>query len=176
MDGLWKYYAKWNKSETNSIWFHLYVESKKQNSWVQRTGWWLPERRSVWVKRIKRYRLPVIKWISYGDISIVQWLPSLMSCCKLESYYSILKLRITKFCNSVLWQWLDVRRRLFHEYMNAKTNVMKRMSCCMLITLQLKKKFKSCQPHKSYLPNVPLIFITQLISVLEWLRALCFTV
>ena len=91
------------------------------------------------MKRIKRYRLPVIKWISYGDISIVQWLPSLMSCCKLESYYSILKLRITKFCNSVLWQWLDVRRWLFHEYMNAKTNVMKRMSCCMSITLQLKK-------------------------------------
>ena len=29
--------------------------------------------------------------------------------------------------------------RMFHKYMNAKTNVMKRMSCCMSIILQLKK-------------------------------------
>ena len=34
MDGiLWRYYAKWNKSDrkTNTVWSHLYVESKKSH-------------------------------------------------------------------------------------------------------------------------------------------------
>ena len=91
------------------------------------------------MKRIERYKLPVIKWISCGDISTVQWPPSVISCCKFESYYYILKVCITKFCNSVLWQWLDLPWWLFHKYMNAKTNVMKLMSCCMSIILQSKK-------------------------------------
>ena len=26
-----KHYVKWNKSETNTVWYHLYVESKKPN-------------------------------------------------------------------------------------------------------------------------------------------------
>ena len=30
MDGCRGYYGKWNKRKTNTIWFHLYVESKKQ--------------------------------------------------------------------------------------------------------------------------------------------------
>ena len=32
MDGLGGYYAKWNKSKkTNTVWYHIYVESKKYN-------------------------------------------------------------------------------------------------------------------------------------------------
>ena len=34
MDGSRRYYSKWNKSKTNTVWFHLYVESKKQNKWT----------------------------------------------------------------------------------------------------------------------------------------------
>ena len=29
MDGHWGHYAKWNKSEKNTVWSHLYVESKQ---------------------------------------------------------------------------------------------------------------------------------------------------
>ena len=45
------YYRK-----TNTIWFHLYMESKKQNKWtnktkqnpwIQRKDWWLPEGKGV---------------------------------------------------------------------------------------------------------------------------------
>ena len=25
----WRHYAKWNKRKTNTVWSHLYVESKK---------------------------------------------------------------------------------------------------------------------------------------------------
>ena len=35
MDGPWGYYAMWNKSDKerpNTVWFHLYVESKKQTN------------------------------------------------------------------------------------------------------------------------------------------------
>ena len=37
MDGLGGYNAKWNKSErkTNTVWYHLYVESKKYNKIVK---------------------------------------------------------------------------------------------------------------------------------------------
>ena len=37
MDGLGGYNAKWNKSErkTNTVWYHLYVESKKYNKLVK---------------------------------------------------------------------------------------------------------------------------------------------
>ena len=28
LDEPWGYYPKWNKSKTNTIWYHLYVESK----------------------------------------------------------------------------------------------------------------------------------------------------
>ena len=39
MDGLGEHYAKWNKSDrkTNTIWYHLYVESKKYNKLVNIT-------------------------------------------------------------------------------------------------------------------------------------------
>lgn len=30
MGGPREFYAKWNKSETNSMWFHVYVESRKR--------------------------------------------------------------------------------------------------------------------------------------------------
>ena len=45
MDGPRGYCAKWNKSETNIIWFHLYVESKKQNS--EGIDRWLLEKKGV---------------------------------------------------------------------------------------------------------------------------------
>ena len=32
-DGPRGYYAEWNKTKTNTVWFHLYVESKIQNKW-----------------------------------------------------------------------------------------------------------------------------------------------
>ena len=35
MDGPGRCYTKWNKSEKDK--FHLYVESKKQNKWTNRT-------------------------------------------------------------------------------------------------------------------------------------------
>ena len=28
------YYAKWSKRKTNTVWIHLYVESKKKNKWT----------------------------------------------------------------------------------------------------------------------------------------------
>ena len=34
MDELESYYAKWNKSETNTVRYHLYVEYKKYNKLV----------------------------------------------------------------------------------------------------------------------------------------------
>ena len=36
MDGLGGHYAKWNKSdrETNTVWYHLHVKSKKYNKLV----------------------------------------------------------------------------------------------------------------------------------------------
>ena len=40
MSGARGYYAKWNKSDrerTNAVWFHLYVESKRQNKWTNIT-------------------------------------------------------------------------------------------------------------------------------------------
>ena len=38
-DGPRGYYAKWNKADRkrNTVWFHLYVESKKQNKWTNKT-------------------------------------------------------------------------------------------------------------------------------------------
>ena len=40
MDGLGGHYSKWNKSEkTNTVWYHLYVESKKYNKLVNITKW-----------------------------------------------------------------------------------------------------------------------------------------
>ena len=42
-----------NQGKTTGIWFHLYVEFKakqnntKQNSYIQRAYWWLPERKGV---------------------------------------------------------------------------------------------------------------------------------
>ena len=37
MDGHGEYYAKWNAShrKTSAMWFHLYVESKKQNKLIK---------------------------------------------------------------------------------------------------------------------------------------------
>ena len=46
MNGPWEYYAKWNKSKTNIIWSHLYVESKntyKKKRERERSDLWLPE-------------------------------------------------------------------------------------------------------------------------------------
>ena len=38
MDGLRRYYAKWNKSKRErQIWFHLYMEFKKQRKWTNIT-------------------------------------------------------------------------------------------------------------------------------------------
>ena len=38
MDRSSENYAKWNKSEKDkTIWFHLYVDSKKQNKWTHET-------------------------------------------------------------------------------------------------------------------------------------------
>ena len=35
MNALAEYYAKWNKTKTNTIWYHLYMESlKKANLWI----------------------------------------------------------------------------------------------------------------------------------------------
>ena len=34
MDGQRGYYAQWNKSKTSTMWFHLYVESKKHNKQI----------------------------------------------------------------------------------------------------------------------------------------------
>ena len=72
MDGNGGYYARWNKSRTNTVWFHLYVESEKHNKPIKkkkterpidRTNWWL----SGWggwgmgeIDKIKRYKLLVI--------------------------------------------------------------------------------------------------------------------
>ena len=49
MDGPRGYYAKWSKSEQTNLWFHLHVESKKQNRLIDtgnklvvirgRSGW-----------------------------------------------------------------------------------------------------------------------------------------
>ena len=30
--GPWGHYAEWNQTKTNTLWSHLYVESKKQNN------------------------------------------------------------------------------------------------------------------------------------------------
>ena len=35
MDGPRGYYAMWNKTKTNNVWFHLYVNSKKTNKQQQ---------------------------------------------------------------------------------------------------------------------------------------------
>ena len=33
-----RYYSKWNKqTKANTVWFHLYMESVKQNKWTNRT-------------------------------------------------------------------------------------------------------------------------------------------
>ena len=65
MDGPWGYYAKWNKLKTNTIWFHLYVESEKENKGTKfidtgnrlmvarGDGGWGWEK---WVKGIKGYK------------------------------------------------------------------------------------------------------------------------
>ena len=39
MDESRGHFAKWSKSdwETSDVWFHLYVESKKQNEWTNKT-------------------------------------------------------------------------------------------------------------------------------------------
>ena len=37
MDGLGGHYAKWTKSDKNTVWCHLYVESKKYNKLVNIT-------------------------------------------------------------------------------------------------------------------------------------------
>ena len=61
-----------NKTKRNEIWFHLYVESKKQNerqakqnSQIQRTEWWFPGGRqmSKWMKKAERYKLLVINYV-----------------------------------------------------------------------------------------------------------------
>lgn len=40
MHRTWGYYVKWNirQSKTNVIWFQLYVDSKKIDLWIHRTG------------------------------------------------------------------------------------------------------------------------------------------
>ena len=74
MEGPRRDYAKWNKSDiekTKTILFHVYVESKKQNKWanktesqIQRTKWrlkigggWGKEWKKV--NGIKKYKLPI---------------------------------------------------------------------------------------------------------------------
>ena len=48
MDGFGRNYAKWNKSieENNTVWYHLYVESKQYNKLMNKTG----------MKQTHRYR------------------------------------------------------------------------------------------------------------------------
>ena len=46
MGGVGGYYAKWNKSDKDTVWYHLYVESKKiqpnseysKKKWTHRHG------------------------------------------------------------------------------------------------------------------------------------------
>ena len=62
----WGNYGKWNKSKTNIIWFHLYVESifetahihREQSDGCQR--WGLGEC-EIGEAGVKWYKLPVIK-------------------------------------------------------------------------------------------------------------------
>ena len=63
MDGPRGYYAEWNKSvrETNTIWFHLYVESKEQNkqNWNRLKDTEnrpMVARKEDWVKKAKGLR------------------------------------------------------------------------------------------------------------------------
>ena len=51
MHGSRGYYAKWNKSETSIIWFHLHVDTKKQKYKQQ---------------QIHRYRNVFLKWEKGG--------------------------------------------------------------------------------------------------------------
>ena len=63
VDGPRRHYAKWNKSETNTIWSYLYVKSKNKIDRQNRTNWWLPEGSGAGWKgeRIKKYKLTVLK-------------------------------------------------------------------------------------------------------------------
>ena len=40
VDGPWGDYAKWNKSETHTVWFHSYVEYKSKMKPKQTHSWW----------------------------------------------------------------------------------------------------------------------------------------
>ena len=83
-DGPGGYYAKWNvrQRKTNTVWYHLYVKSKKNNKWTNRikheTDSWHREALVVareegvggWVQQvreIKRHKLPVTKEMSHQD-------------------------------------------------------------------------------------------------------------
>ena len=64
----------WNKSvrKTNTMWFHLYVESKEQykwtnkteaDLWTQSTDWWLPEGREFGGLGEKGEGIEKYKWV-----------------------------------------------------------------------------------------------------------------
>ena len=72
MDGPWCHCAKWNKSdrETNTVWFHFYVESgkTKNSNWGKNELVDTDNRLTVYrsgdgecVKMVKKYKLPVIR-------------------------------------------------------------------------------------------------------------------
>lgn len=69
-EGPWGNYAI-GQTKTNTIQFHLYVESKKvnkTNTLIRRINWWLSERRGVRglgakEEGIKMYKLPIIKTV-----------------------------------------------------------------------------------------------------------------
>ena len=75
MDESRRYYAKLSKSDrkTNTTWFHLYMESKKQQKQTKikekqthNTENKLMEQVGMG-KSSGRHRLPVMEWISHGD-------------------------------------------------------------------------------------------------------------
>ena len=72
MDGLWGYYAKWNKSDRDKYHDLTYMWNHPKNKLIESRlvvarfeGW------GKWVKGVKRHKLPGIRWISQF-ISVAQ--------------------------------------------------------------------------------------------------------
>ena len=75
MDETWGHCSKWNKSDRTRQqipWDLTYVWGEKKTHTCR--IWWLSERQgqnvgwTKWVKGVKRYKLPFIKWRSHRNI------------------------------------------------------------------------------------------------------------